>query len=154
MDKILLEKIAMYLTYEFSMHFNPNSIRSLSAFKEVKLWPCKEQGLPVFSHGSYHGQVCNEAGMVSIDSLSIHIRLSKSDSEALLHSQAKGDPVYCREVEAGILRKVHRQIKLQLPTVGDAFLTDAIKAMVEEKKTYIDAIRKLIKDEENDRYAH
>ena len=84
----------------------------------------------------------------------IHVRLSKSDSEALLHSQAKGDPVYCREVEAGILRKVHGQIKLQLPTVGDAFLTDAIKAMVEEKKTYIDAIRKLIKDEENDRYAH
>ena len=108
----------------------------------------------MFSPGSYLGLVLNVGGLVFFESLSINICLCKRDSEALLHSQAKGDPVYCREVEAGILRKVHRQIKLQLPTVGDAFLTDAIKAMVEEKKTYIDAIRKLINDEENDRYAH
>lgn len=152
----VLEKTALYLTYEFTMHFNPNSIRGLSAFKEVKIWPCKEYGLPVFSHGPYHGKVCTDSGLVSIGTKCIHVRLSKEDSMLLLDSQKMDDAIKCKEVEAVILKKVHLQIQAQMPSVGDAFLTDEIGEMLSKKTKYIEAISALMFKEENriKLYAH
>ena len=152
----LLEKTALYLTYEFSMHFNPNSIRSLSAFKEVKINVCSEYCLPVFSHGPYHGKICTGSGLVAIGSKCIHVRLGRDDSMALLESQKSGDAKKCKEVEASILKKVYKQIRTQMPSAEDTFLTEPILEMVSKKTEYITAISKLI-SETNKRssiYAH
>lgn len=122
--------IALYLTFEFTQHFHLRTIRSINT--DIKITPCLQTGVPVFSAGRYHGPK-SEKGLLLIDQQSIHLRLNEGLKKSLFDEQATN-------AEDRMLNDLYRQIYEQL---------DGLEALFDSKEmrlianTHQSQIRKL-----------
>lgn len=96
--------IALYLTFEFTQHFHLRTIRAISS--DIKISPCLQTGVPVFSTGRYHGPK-SESGLLLIDQQSIHLRLNE-DLKSRLFDE------HVQDAEEHMLKDLYRQIYEQL----------------------------------------
>lgn len=134
------EELAVYLTYEFTQHFNPAGLREISNFKELKVWISDDSGLPVFSHGGYHGAVITTSGLIGFNENSIHIRVDRNDAANLVLALQSGNEVQCRDKGLLILKRVYEQVVKQVELFGYAFKNNDIE---DEFKRNFEAINEL-----------
>lgn len=148
-------ELALYLTYEFSAHFNPGNLREVCLFKEVKVWSCPETGLPVFSYGQYHGVSDQAHGLPALGGNEVHVRISKDKVVKMALVNEDNSDVISKYQE-GILSDVYSQILSQMSVYAEAFRNEEILEMMKSKKRELSALSKLVRVREGMRvdYAH
>lgn len=152
MVNISEEQLAIYLTYEFTVHFNPNAIRGLAAGRDVKVWACKDTGLPIFTFGRYHGP-STESGLPLIGEKTIHLRISRDDAAALAIAQAAVSD-NSEMLMTSFMRKIHSQIKSQVFEMRDAFNSTEIVEMMKLKKDYLNKIELMVDKSQGEKNVH
>lgn len=152
MVNISEEQLAIYLTYEFTVHFNPNAVRGLAAGREVKVWACKDTGLPIFTFGRYHGP-STENGLPLIGEKTIHLRISKADAADLSVSQA-AVAQNSEILMANFMKKIYLQIRAQVADMKGAFNSNEIAEMMRAKQSYLKKIELMVGQMQEKSHVH
>lgn len=120
----------MYLTFEFTQHFHLMALRTIHT--DIKITPCLETGVPLFSAGRYHGPK-SENGLLLIDQQSIHLRLNE-DLRSRLFDE------HVQNAEEHMLKDLYRQIYEQLDGLEALFDSTEMRFIA---NTHQSQIRKL-----------
>jgi len=134
---------AGYLTYELSTVFSPDVIRSMSKFKEIKIFFCESTGLPVFESGRNSGPL-SKLGLPKVGFRSIHVRVD------LLKALPKSGQFVTTDennewFQKQILLQIFEQVEVQIARhLGPACITEKVKLCVDQQQEEINELLRFI----------